>query len=198
MGDRSTFEGQQSDLYRSMLERIISGEFAAGERLVEEELARTYNVSRTPIREVLFALEKDGLVERVRNQGARVAAFSPDDVEEIFDIRNALECHALSKAIRTIKLSELMELERQLIPLIGQETPAARDRLAQIDMRFHKLVVEGSGNRRLIDYVDRISLLVESLQLTGYRRESYIHEAAEEHLSIIRALLNRDLSLIHI
>ena len=56
------------------MEKIISGEFAPGQRLVEEDLARTYKVSRTPIREVLLAFQKDGLVERVSNKGAKVAS----------------------------------------------------------------------------------------------------------------------------
>src|SRR5690349_938938 len=102
-----------SELYSDILAKIMTGELQAGQRLIEEEVARTYGVSRTPVREVFFALAKDGLVERVQNRGARVVSFTPDDVEEIFDIRMALECLSIRNAVRNLPLSTLSETEHQ-------------------------------------------------------------------------------------
>ena len=79
----------RSHLYAEILSKIISGEYPPGSRLVEEDLASEHDVSRTPVREVLFALERDGLVRRVKNQGAKVVAFTADDVEEIYEIRSS-------------------------------------------------------------------------------------------------------------
>lgn len=183
----------QSRLYGAIVERIISGELVAGERLVEESLAKTYNVSRTPIREVLFALEKDGLVERVRNQGARVVQFSPHDVEEIFDIRKALETFCVVNTVRTAGLADLMRLEKLAQSFLADaKSPQQVEHLAEIDLALHGLIVRGSGNRRLIAYVERVSLLIRSLQMTGYRKRQHVLEAAEDHLHIIRAILGRD------
>ncbi len=183
----------QSQLYRAILDRIISGEYAAGARLVEEDLARSYEVSRTPIREVLFALERDGLIERVRNQGARVVSFTPDDVEEVFDVRSALECFSLAKAVQSVKLNELLDLERQLGAAIDRPASGARtERLAELDMRLHRLIVHGSSNRRLISYMERVALLLQSLQLAGYRNEEHVRQSAREHLAIVQAMLRRD------
>jgi DNA-binding GntR family transcriptional regulator len=184
----------QSRLYGAIVERIISGKLAAGERLVEESLAKTYRVSRTPVREVLFALEKDGLIERVRNQGARVVAFTPNDVEEVFDIRKALECFCIVNTVRTARLADLMELERRIeTALASAEGRQQEEQLAATDMSLHDMIVRGSSNRRLQAYVDRVSLLLRSLQMAGYRKRHDVLEAAEEHLGIIRAVVRRDI-----
>jgi DNA-binding GntR family transcriptional regulator len=185
--------GLDSSLYGAIVKKIISGEFAAGQRLVEEDLARMYKVSRTPVREVLFALERDGLVKRVRNQGARVVSFTPDDVEEIFDIRKALECFCIPKVVQIIKLNDLLDLERRLEALNGGSGPKWCDKLAEIDLTLHATVIAASGNRRLVAYMERIRLLQNSLQLAGYRNEAHVRQSWQDHLAIVRALLRRDI-----
>jgi len=181
-----------SRIYSDILGMIVSGEFSPGQRLIEEELAAAFLVSRTPIREILFALERDGLVERSRNRGARVVAFTPDDVEEIYEIRKALECLAVRTAVRGLPLSELLELERQLVSLSESTPPDWNDRQAAVDLELHRLIVAHSRNRRLALYLDNISLLLHSLRLLGYRNSAHARCAGEEHLEIVRALLRRD------
>ena len=185
-------EEQYSDLYAGVLAQIMKGEFAPGSRLVEEELARTYNVSRTPIREVLFALERDGLVERTRNRGARVASFTADDVEEIYEIRKALECAAIGHANGNVKLADLLQLAEKLEKLKTETRPKWKEEQAAIDMDLHRLIVAASANRRMIAYLENISVLIHSLRLLGYRDEAHARQAGEEHLQIVKALLRRD------
>src|ERR1700733_3003120 len=80
------------EFYTDILGMIVQGGLPPGQRMIEEDLAREYRVSRTPIREVIFALERDGLVARAANRGAKVIAFTPDDVEQVYEIRKVLEC----------------------------------------------------------------------------------------------------------
>ena len=186
---------QYSELYAALLGKIISGEYAPGDRLVEAELAAAHGVSRTPVREVLLALTKDGLVDRIRNRGARVASFTPDDVEGIYEIRKALEVLSLRTAVRTLRLSDLIELERKLDAL-NHGDPAKdnrwNQRQAEADVELHRLIISHSGNRRLIAYLDHISLLIHSLRLLGYRNGNHAQRAGIEHAAIVRALLRRD------
>ena len=170
----------------------MRGEFAPGSRLVEEELARVYNVSRTPIREVLFALERDGLVERTRNRGARVASFTADDVEEIYEIRKALECAAIAHANGNVKLADLLELAERLERLKAETGPKWKEEHAAIDVALHRLIVASSRNRRMITYLENISVLIHSLRLLGYRDEAHARRAGMEHLKIVQALVRRD------
>jgi DNA-binding GntR family transcriptional regulator len=188
-------EALHSFLYRALLEKIISGEIAPGQRLVEEDLARTYGVSRTPIREVLLSLVKDGCVERARNCGARVVAFKAEDVEELFDLRTALEVHCISTVVRTVKMSELLELQHSLEAVESKSGSGLLEEHARIDLKLHHLIVENSGNRRLIAQMRNLSLLLESLQLTSFSNDEQARKTGEQHLSIVRALLQRDVVL---
>ncbi len=185
-------EAAYSELYRAILQKIISGEYAPGQRLVEEDLARSYGVSRTPIREILFAFEKDGLVERIRNRGAKVVSFTAGDVEELFDIRKALEVHCVPNAIRTVKLSQWLELEHRLAAVTDPSSPQWRETHAKVDLELHHLIVRNSGNRRLIAYVNQLALLIESLQLASFWNEEHVQETGVQHLAIIRALIEQE------
>ena len=181
-----------SELYAEILQKIVTGEFKPGRKLVEDELAQLFNVSRTPVREVLFKLEEVGLVERVPNQGARVAAFTPDDVEEIYDVRKALECLSVRSAVANIKLNDLLEIEQGLNELNSLKPPAKLKRHAEIDMQLHGLIISRSSNRRLIAYLGKLSLLIHSFRLFGSKSEHHLRATIEEHLGIVRALMRRD------
>ena len=185
----------QARLYREIFTKIVNGEFLPGKHLVEEELARLYEVSRTPVREVLIALQRNGIVERVRNCGARVAVFTADDVEEIYDIRKALECLAVPNAVRILKLNELVELEHRLELLNKRSGAKTNAQQAEIDLRLHWLITINSGNRRLIAYLNDVSPLIHSLRLMAYQNDQRARQSGEEHLAIVHALLRRDVAL---
>lgn len=181
-----------SEIYSDILGKIVLGEFRPGQRLIEDELAAAYKVSRTPIREILFALQRDGLVEHTRNRGARVVAFTPDDVEQIYEIRKALECLAVRTSAQNLPLAELLEVERRLAALNEKKVADWSQQQAEIDLRLHRLIVSYSRNRRLLLYLENISLLIHSLRLLGYRNPEHARQAGEEHLEIVRTLLRRD------
>ena len=186
--------GTQSDHYTQILQRIISGEYPAGYRLVEDELAKVFDVSRTPIREVLVSLEKDGLVKRHPYRGARVADFTPDDVEEIYEIRSALECLALRDAIRNIPLSLLVDFERRLQQTLDQKSEhIAKDEYFGMDLELHRLIISHCRNKRLRAYMENLALLIGSLRIVAYYDDASVRRAGEEHLAIVKAVATRDL-----
>jgi len=181
-----------SEIYADILGRIVTAELAPGQRLVEEGLAQKYRVSRTPIREVILALEKDGLVSRVANRGAQVIGFNPDDVEQVYEIRKALECLGLRNVIGSLQLNDLLELERRHNLLNRRNGPRWGEEFAELDADFHRFILSNPRNRRLIGYLDNIALLITSLRLLGSRNPLYARRASEQHLEILRALLQRD------
>ncbi len=189
-------EEQKSRIYADILARIVGGEFLPGERLIEEDLARVYRVSRTPIREILFILEKDGLIEHVRNRGARVVSFTPDDVEQIYEVRKALECRAIRGTAQNIRLEDLLEIEQRLQAANSHERGHKwNQEQVDLDLDLHRLIVLHSGNRWLISCLESVSLMIHSLRLLGYRNEDHARQTGEDHLAIVRALLRRDADL---
>ena len=193
------------DLYSAILSKIMSGEFPAGQRLVEEDLARTYHVSRTPVREALVALVKDGVVSRIRNRGVRVASFTSDDVEQLYDIRGLLECLAVRTAVRNLRLDDLLRIRRRLRFLKTHKAPNWHEQQAEIDLELHRLILHHSGNRHLFSLAENTSRLIHSLRFLAWQHEANekhrsldetrAYEGAEEHLAIVEALVRRDAKL---
>jgi len=182
----------KAQIYYGVLRGIMSGETQPGSRIVEEDLARTYKVSRTPVREVLFTLEQDGIIERVRDQGAKVVGFSEDDIENLYDIRSALECCALRKAIRNINLRELMDLKELLEDANRRTGPSMRRLQEEGDLQLHSMIINGSGNRKLIAYMDNIALIRNAFLLIGYADDEFAHMVGDQHLAIVSAMIRRD------
>ena len=100
--------------YEVLKHAIITGEIPAGERIVETDYAERLHISRTPLREALRKLERDGLVEYVLRRGVVVRAFTIADVEEIYTIRNSLEMLTLPAIIEKATAEDLESLRTQL------------------------------------------------------------------------------------
>ena len=126
--------------------RIIDGEFEPGTLLAESAVARELGVSRVPVREALFALERDGLVDFSETGRAYVKQLSPHDFEELYALRLALEpvgARLAAPALREdpARLDNNIKDTRRAPTLL---------RLTQLDLDFHEIILEASGNGRLL------------------------------------------------
>jgi DNA-binding GntR family transcriptional regulator len=170
-----------------LLERILSGEYAAGDRLVETRIARELRVSQTPVREALRDLESVRFVESAPFRGTWVREINDDELIEVYPIRAALEEIAASEA--AVRLDgDVAALEREIDGMA-----AATDLREQVehDVRFHQLIVEASGNRRLIELWT--SLQVETrTAITALSTGLDAPHAAEMHEPVLDALRRRD------
>jgi DNA-binding GntR family transcriptional regulator len=170
-----------------LLERILSGHYAPGERLIEIRIAQELGVSQAPVREALRDLEFVRLVESVPFRGARVRSVSDAELAEVYPIRGALEEVAAREAAKRMG-GDVTALEAELA---GME--AAHDLSEQVehDVRFHQLIVAASGNSRLIEIWG--SLQVETrTAITALRTGLSAHDVAEMHRPIIEALRRQD------
>ncbi|WP_207956197.1 GntR family transcriptional regulator [Rubrobacter marinus] len=139
---------------------IMVGEYEPWGRLVEEQLARSLGVSRTPVRQALTRLEAEGLVEIVPNKGAVVRGFGMEDVWDVYDLRALLEGHAARRAAGRITKKEFERLRA-----VAAEMEAVEGRfsdrqeetrwLVARNQEFHGGIVEAGRNRRLRGLLDR-------------------------------------------
>ncbi|TBH17482.1 GntR family transcriptional regulator [Thermus thermamylovorans] len=177
-------------VYRHLKDLLLSGRFAPGERLSEPLLAQELGVSRTPVREALMRLAEEGLVELVPGKGARVRAFSPEEVEEVYGVRALLEGEAAREAAQRATPWELTELEAYLKAI---DEVAAEDYPEQMrrDLEFHRALVRLSGNKTLFRLYED---LLSSLALVRSALPTLSQEAAtrREHWAILEALRRRD------
>jgi DNA-binding GntR family transcriptional regulator len=137
----------RSDSAASLLRaEILNGTSAPGALLAESAVAKRLGVSRVPVREALFALEREGLVEFSATGRAFVKALTPQDFEELYVLRLALEPLASRLAAPALK-ADFSKLEKNLAA-----TRRARSvqEVTLLDLEFHQLILEASGNARLL------------------------------------------------
>jgi len=137
----------RSDSAASLLRaEILDGTSAPGALLAESAVAKRLGVSRVPVREALFALEREGLVEFSPTGRAFVKALTPQDFEELYVLRLALEPLASRLAAPALK-ADFSKFEKNLAA-----TRRARSvqEVTRLDLEFHQLILEASGNARLL------------------------------------------------
>jgi DNA-binding GntR family transcriptional regulator len=129
--------------------RILSGELAQGERLVEDRLAERLGVSRNPVREAIRVLAAEGFVKVTPRQGASVAVLSADEAEELFDVRMALEGLAARLAARK-STPESADALRAVLDTSREAVADGRlTQVADLNTAFHSAVAEAAGNAYL-------------------------------------------------
>jgi len=178
-----------NQVYSTLFDRIIHGQYPANERLIEDDLAKEFQVSRTPIRETLRLLQQDGLLQILPNRGARVYGFTADDLEDIYEIRRVLEGLALELMVPVLRINELMKVREQI-----EATAESRDPLkhAEADGMLHRYIAESSRRRRLIEMLNQLFHLMQTFRELGFQDEEIQRTTYAEHMALVDALSIRD------
>jgi DNA-binding GntR family transcriptional regulator len=182
-----------SAAYDALLAEIARGRWRPGERLVEEELSEELGISRTPLREALQRLEGTGLVEIAPRRGAFLREPSLEWVEELWEVRLLLECHAIRKAAAKPPDESLLRLRDETIDTqLMPEGPEQTDRALELDAALHRLIARRCGNTRLQGMLRQVLYQVHGLLAREYYAESPATETLHERVLIIEALIARD------
>lgn len=175
---------------------ILSGEIGMGQPLAERSLAERLGVSRTPVRETLLRLQKEGLVQIVQGRGAFVMSYSIEDLIEIYEVRLGLEPVAARLSCPHISLEELAFFEGAFNrymrdPERGDDD---NDEWQRLGRDFHNLFIRGSRNGRLIQIMEGLQDQVELFRGLGKAISPLVVSRAviEEHLEIVAALTLRN------
>lgn len=174
---------------------IVSGELTPGSRLSEQALAASLGVSRGPLREAIRRLEGRKLLERTPNIGVRIAALSLSDLNEILQVREALEGMACALAASNMSDADIAALQSLLNEHEKQKRVQEGTGYYQnsLDYDFHFRIVSGSGNARLAEML--MGDLYHLLRIYRYKsstRPGRAQEALKEHREIVAALARRD------
>jgi DNA-binding GntR family transcriptional regulator len=162
--------------FNRLSQEILSGRTDPGERLVEEQLTRRLGISRAPLREALRLLAQQGLVEHIPRRGVRVATLSDEDVQELYEVREVLERHAVQSRPAGADLSGL----RAGLDVMRKATETG-DRLAIADAhrQFHVAVVALGGNRQLSALYESVLVRIQLYMAVNLRREAEVADAAD-------------------
>ena len=179
--------------YRAMRRKILDNAWPPGHRALEHELALALGMSRTPVREALIRLANEGLVEVVPRHGMRVLPVSADDMRDIYDMLTALEAMAAELVVRRKPTAA------QLKPLVDASRDMARavkaddlDAWAAADERFHRQLIELSGNRLLIDAVQNCWDRAHRARMVTLRMRPKPTHSTREHMEVVERIRDGD------
>ena len=180
-------------VFNTLRQAILKGELKPGERLMEIQLANKLGVSRTPVREAIRKLELEGLVLMIPRKGAEVAEITRQDMEDVLEVRTALEELAVKDACDHITDAQLSELKKassefKKALLEGKDLVTCAD----ADMHFHNVILSATNNRRLIQMLNNLSEQMYRYRMEYLKDERTHKTLIDEHDAIRRALKKHD------
>ncbi len=180
----------REQVYDRLRAAILSGELAPGAPIIEAEIAATLGASRTPVREALRRLETEGMLEPRGARGSVVRELKRDEVECIFEIREALETLAARRASRRMNDRDLTEFAR-LVELMQKnvDDPSEMERL---DTRFHDRILALADGQRLKRMLGDLRADILPWRFIALATVARRQASAEEHGAILDALRAKD------
>jgi DNA-binding GntR family transcriptional regulator len=178
--------------YDALKSKILAQEYLPGTQLKELQISKELGLTRTPVREAIIRLEREGLVKTIYNRGAFVTIFSKKEIEDLFEVREALESKALYLATRRASRDDIDTIDealnkRELLINKGVATFDFRD--AGLD--FHLGIIKLSKNERLISTWQTMHSQLSLVRVTSTTIKSRYLKAFEEHKKIL-ALVKSD------
>jgi len=183
--ESQTSRSRAVDVERAVAQWIFRGELTAGEKLTEQEVALRLGVSRGPVREAFRALEDLGLVQIEQNRGASVRKIDLDEAVEIHDVYSALEELAARSAARRLSGTQIGELKSLVEAMDAAAESEDLDRYYSLNLSFHRLLVEGSGNRRLLSIYNRLLNELHLFRRFGLTQRGEMQLSNREHHQIL-------------
>ncbi|MCR4430311.1 MAG: GntR family transcriptional regulator [Tepidanaerobacteraceae bacterium] len=179
-------------IYESMRQAIFDGELKPGDRLVEKDLAEKMRVSRTPIREALRKLETEGLIKHVPRKGVVVKGFSPEDIIEIYSIRQALEALAITYTVKNITEKEIKKLKALIEEMASLTEEDETEDLFNTSQEFNDILMRSCKMPRLIGLISTYREYLQRFRTVTMSRKERKMSALKDHREILQAVIDRD------
>jgi DNA-binding GntR family transcriptional regulator len=182
-------------IYAAIKHGLLIGQYTLGARLGEERLARDLGVSRTPVREALFRLHSEGLVDRHPDGGYCPTAPNLAAIRELYEVRIALERSAILRP----RFTSRPHLHDQLVALrddwlaLADDPPEPDPEFVILDEGFHVRLAEAAGNRELGDILRRVNERIRVVRMRDFLTAERISKTIAEHLGVVIAVLDGDL-----
>lgn len=181
----------RDEIRDQLIEYILNGRIAPGERIVEMRIAQQFGVSQAPVREALRDLDLLGFVASSPFRGAIVRQISVEELVQLYPIRAVLEGLAAREAAPRIDQVTLNKLEHLLATMRTAAAAGDHRRAVEADFAFHLTIVEAAGNRLLQQIWDRMRLATTTF-LTVSKSHHSLREIVERHAAVLDALQTRD------
>ena len=183
-------------VFNTLREAILKGEIKPGERLMELQLAAKLGVSRTPIREAIRMLEQEGLAVTVPRRGAEVAKMTEKDMQDVLQVREALDELAASIACELITEEELERLEQAAASFESATETKDVKRIADTDIVFHDIIYRATRNPKLVNILSNLREQMYRYRVEYLKDESNYPVLLKEHREILAGFRERDKNMV--
>jgi len=179
-------------VFDSLKQAIIRGNMSPGEWLVESHIADTLGISRTPVREAIHKLEREGLIERQPRGGFTVLGLTRDDIEETFGIRAILEGYAARLAAIKHQEKELALLERKIEEFEKCMQKKQLDNLTRINTEFHELLYALSKSPKLVHMINGLTDQIYRFRQIILKETRMAKISNDDHKQMLGFIRKRD------
>jgi DNA-binding GntR family transcriptional regulator len=184
--------GLAREIVSTLRERILSWRYPPLYRLTEELICSEFNVSRSPAREALRILETDGLLNRLNNRGFVVKQPDQREVEELYEIRFALELYAIQVAAEKKLGAQLITALRKTWKALKANPNRDVETLARLDVTFHETLIGLLGNKTLSQKLTEINERLFAFRLIDFGKPHRVSISCDEHLRVLDCLRDGD------
>lgn len=180
-------------VFTTLKKAILKGELQPGDRLMELQLAEKMGVSRTPIREAIHKLAKEGLVTLIPRKGAEVAGISLKSLKDVLQVRTTLEKLAFSLAFEKITDKQIRELERLQKEFEAAVAGGEILKMTEADENFHFVIYSAADNNKLREILNNLKESMYRYRLEYIREPNSRQTLIREHGDMVESLKKRDL-----
>ena len=179
-------------VFNTLRKAILKGELKPGERLMEIALADRLGVSRTPVREAMRKLELEGLVVMIPRRGAQVANITEKDLNDVLEVRIALENLSIEKACARMTEEQLAQLWDAAEEFEKTMAEGNLVKLAEADVAFHEVIYQSSDNRRLNQVLNNLREQIYRYRVEYLKDEETRNLLVKVHKELYEAIRARD------
>jgi DNA-binding GntR family transcriptional regulator len=178
--------------YDEIRRRILNGEFLPSSPISEYQLAAALNISRTPVREAIKRLEKEGLLWSIPNKGTFVTELSAHDIMEIYQVREALEGMASRLAAEQMSEMDIQRIEKEITLLHELQSTDRVDEIFQCDIRLHKLIIASTRNFRLGAILTTLDDQMHRIRVIFSQTPDWVQAVIQEHTTLVEKIKTHD------
>lgn len=182
-------------IFDILRDRILNEEYENGHKLNELALANELKISRTPIREALKQLELEGLVESVPNKGVYVKGFSPRDIDDMFEIRLALEGLAIQLAIDRMDEAHLIKIQEVFDLMEFYTSRKEQDKINDLNILYHETIYQATQSQYFEQLLKDVHYYVSVTSRHSITQPERLETALKEHRAILEAIKTKDKEL---
>ena len=176
-------------VYVYLENEIINNKLKSGDPIVETNVAKILNISRTPVREALKELESNGLVVSYQGKGTFVRQITTKDIEDIYNVRTQLELLALELSFEDLDINIMRNLKKEYIKL---ENEFSWKEARRLDYDFHDYIISSANNLTLTGILSKLNNQVKRYRTIASKETNRSDKTLIEHNKIINSIISHD------